>query len=78
VGGTSTLGSRPGRRPGLSRKQVEQIIRMQRDERSLGQIAIQLNKDVPMPGGGTRWSRQSVWRVLHTKYAQNIADEMLD
>lgn len=43
--------SGPGRRPGLSRKKVEQIIQMRRDEKTLMQIAIKLNKDTPMPGG---------------------------
>lgn len=78
MGTATTQGSGPGRRPGLSPEQVEHIIQMRRDEKSLGQIAIKLNKDVPMPGGGTCWTRQSVWRVLHTKYAQNIADDMPD
>ena len=74
----ATPGSRRGRRSGLKREQVEEIIRMRRNEQSLGQIANRLNGSVPMPGGGACWSRQSVWRVLHTKYARKIAEEMLD
>jgi hypothetical protein len=50
---------------------------MRRDEKSLMQIAITLNaSDVPMPADGARWGRQSVKRVLSTRYARDISATM--
>lgn len=53
------------------------MIRQRRQGRSLMQIAIALNAGgVQMPRGGARWGKQSVRRVLTTKYARDIEDDM--
>jgi hypothetical protein len=66
-----------GRPPGLTREQVEQIIQQRRTGFSLMQIAISLNaRGVPMPGGGLRWGKSDVKRVLSTRYAQEIAADI--
>ena len=39
-------------------------------------ISVVLNDEgVPMPGGGSRWLKSSVDRLLHTKYAREILEE---
>ena len=68
---------RRGRPPSLTREQVQRIISQRRDGYSLMQIAIALNaRRVPMPGGGLRWDKQAVNRVLSTRYARDIATDM--
>jgi hypothetical protein len=67
----------PGRPPGLTREQMQEVISHRRRGLTFGQIAIRLNKDeVPTPGNGRCWSRQSVHRLLGTRYARGIDDDM--
>jgi hypothetical protein len=43
--------------------------------RTYGQICITLNaKQIPTPLGGPRWLRSHVYRLLHTRYAQEIIE----
>jgi hypothetical protein len=51
------------------------IIEMHRSGLTYGQICIALNaKRIPTPLGGSRWLRSHVYRLLHTRYAQEIIE----
>ena len=44
---------------------------------SYEQISMLLNVEgSPMPGGGSRWLRSSVERVMHTNYGRAIGKEL--
>ena len=69
-------GNGPGRRPGVGRDVVEEIIGWRLEGKSLAWIAIKLNRrGIPQPGGGSNWDKWCVRRVLFSKYGRTIAGE---
>lgn len=69
-------GKGPGRRPGVGRDLVKEIIDWHLEGKSLAWIAIKLNhRGIPQPGGGSNWDKWCVRRVLISKYGRGIADE---
>ena len=67
---------RPGRPPCCPPELAVRIIDLHRKGLSYGQICIVLNaKQIPKPmGGGSRWVKSNVARILHTRYAQEIIE----
>jgi hypothetical protein len=68
----------PGRPPGVPRELVERMYRLHYAlDVSYGQISALLNAEgVPLPGGGERWCRSSIERVMHTNYGKAIGQEL--
>jgi hypothetical protein len=65
-----------GRPPRYSRELIVRIIELHRQGLSYERISMVLNDEgVPMPGGGSRWLKSSVDRLLHTKYAREILED---
>jgi hypothetical protein len=69
---------RPGRPPGCDRELVAWMYRLHYGEGlSYERISALLNGEgVPLPGGGSRWLRSSVERVLNTNYGREIGREL--
>lgn len=65
-----------GRPPCCPRELAERILRMRLQGLTYGQICIALNaKRVPTPMGGAPWRKSHVFRLLHTRYVQEIEEE---
>ena len=69
---------RPGRPPGCDRELVAWMYRLHCCEGvSYERISAILNAEaVPLPGGGARWLRSSVERVMNTNYGREIGREL--
>jgi len=67
----------PGRPPCCSRELAECVIRMRLQGLTYGQILIALNaKRIPKPMGGMSWQKSDVARLLRTRHARELCDEM--
>lgn len=67
-----------GRPPCCPRELAVRIVLLRSQGLSLTHIAKMLNDDhVPTPMGGPHWRKSHVDRVLHTRYAQDIRDQLL-
>jgi hypothetical protein len=78
-----TAGSAPsaqrgrGRPPCCSRELALRIIRLRARGLSYAKICDVLNADqVPTPMGGSHWLKSHVDRLLHTKYVQELGEEL--
>ena len=70
-------GRERGRPPCCPRDLAIRIIRMQKQGLSYAQICEALNADeVPTPMGGNRWLKSHVDRLLHTRYARRLREEL--
>jgi len=66
-----------GRPPCYPAELAARIIRLRTNGMSYEGISDVLNAEgIPMPGGGSRWLKSSIDRILHTKYAQRLAAEL--
>jgi Recombinase len=66
-----------GRPPCCPRELAVRVIHLQAEGLSYEGIAALLNAEgVPTPGGGTRWLKSSVDRLLHTRYAEQLLAEL--
>jgi hypothetical protein len=66
-----------GRPPRCSPELAERIISLHHSGLSHARISKLLDAEgVPLPGGGTRWLRSSVDRILHTKYARDLQADL--
>ena len=53
------------------------VIQLHDEGVSYERIAALLNAEgVPLPGGGTRWLKSSIDRLLHTLYARALLEEL--
>lgn len=69
--------ARTGRPPCCTRELAIRVLMLRQRGRSLQAICDVLNAEgVPTPAGGSRWLKSYVDRLLHTRYAQEIRDEM--
>lgn len=67
---------RPGRPPVCPPEVVVQVLQLRCQGLSYGAISAVLNDEgVPTPMGGSRWLKSHVDRLLHTRYAREIAKE---
>lgn len=68
---------RPGRPPSCPREILIRVVELRRQGLSYGAIAAVLNREgVPTPGGGTLWYKSCVDRLLHTRYAMELMEEL--
>jgi hypothetical protein len=68
---------RRGRPPCCPRELVIRVIHLHAEGLSYERIATLLTAEgVPMPGGGTRWMKSSVDRLLHTLYARELLEKL--
>jgi hypothetical protein len=68
---------RPGRPPSCSRELAERIIKLRHTGLSYAQICSVLNvEQIPTPLGGPRWQKSHVDRLLHTRWVQDITEEL--
>jgi Recombinase len=66
-----------GRPPCCSPELAIRVIHLHAEGLSYERIAMLLNAEgVPMPGGGTHWLKSSVDRLLHTRYAEQLLEEL--
>jgi hypothetical protein len=66
-----------GRPPRCPRDLAIRIIEMRRSGLSYAGISATLNaSQVPTPAGGSRWRKSTVDRVLHTRYAEQIKEDL--
>jgi hypothetical protein len=77
---TPTVSAQPrrsGRPPCCSREVAVRIIELRKRELSYGQICTVLNAEqVPTPLGGSRWLKSHVDRLLHTRWVQDLIEEL--
>ena len=67
----------PGRPPGCPREIVIRVAGLRREGLSYAAISAVLNAEgVPTPAGRSRWHRSYVDRLLHTRYAMEIIEEI--
>ena len=68
---------RRGRPPCCPRELAIRVIQLRRQGLSLGAISDLLNAErVPTPTGRPRWHKAYVDRLLHTRYVQELIEEM--
>jgi len=66
-----------GRPPCCPRELAARVIQLHYQGLSYERIAAILNDEgVPLPAGGTRWLKSSVDRLLHTRYARQLLEEV--
>jgi hypothetical protein len=67
----------PGRPPDCPHERATYIVELHRQGLNLARICEVLNRaDIPTPSGGPRWTKSHVDRLLHTRYAQDIRNEL--
>lgn len=68
-----------GRPPACSRELAVRVIELRRRGLSYAQICTVLNAEqVLTPMGGSRWLKSHVDRLLHTRWVQEIIEELED
>jgi hypothetical protein len=66
-----------GRPPSCSRELAIRVISLHRQGLTYGQICIALNaRGIPTPMGRPMWGRQYVFRLLRTRYVQDLIEEL--
>ncbi|WP_373868696.1 recombinase family protein [Microbispora amethystogenes] len=69
---------RRGRPPACPPDVVKRIIELRSQGLSLSAISNVLNQEgIRTPGGGARWQKSYVDRLLHTRYARELIDELV-
>ena len=78
VSAIATEAKQPGRPPGCHRDLVIRMYHLHYGQRvSYERVSEIFNAEgVPLPGGGSRWLRSSVERVMHTNYGKAIGREL--
>lgn len=65
------------RPPCCSRELAIRVIELRRRSLSYAHICDALNQEqVPTPMGGSRWLKSHVDRLLHTRYVENLIEEL--
>ncbi len=68
----------PGRPPCCTRELMVYVLTLREDGLSIRAIATRLNAEsVPTPMGRPRWHHSSVDRLLATRFAQEVREEMM-
>lgn len=68
---------RRGRPPVCSRELAVRIIEMRQNGHSYARICTVLNAEhVLTPAGGSRWMKSHVDRLLHTRWVQEIIEDL--